>query len=180
MEDMTGLEFMEHIRALEQRPVLLLFNEARRNNESALCMETEEGIFCVEQADLKSLLRELYRMPGRQGQKLERQCHALYDSWGLQQPDVNCGYLTCAVGVVFGNSQKMAIRKEILQAVGQQYNVSVSAVDSGIRRMIDQLEAAPNEAWSTFKQENGFAGDKLTTGKLIYAVKNQLRRQKEP
>ena len=154
--------------------------EARRNNESALCMETEEGIFCVEQADLKSLLRELYRMPGRQGQKLERQCHALYDSWGLQQPDVNCGYLTCAVGVVFGNSQKMAIRKEILQAVGQQYNVSVSAVDSGIRRMIDQLEAAPNEAWSTFKQENGFAGDKLTTGKLIYAVKNQLRRQKEP
>ena len=50
---MTGLEFMEHIRALEQRPVLLLFNEARRNNESALCMETEEGIFCVEQADLK-------------------------------------------------------------------------------------------------------------------------------
>lgn len=177
MEDMTGLEFMEHIRALEQRPVLLLFNEARRNNESALCMETEEGIFCVEQADLKSLLRELYRMPGQQGQKLERQCHALYDSWGLQQPDVNCGYLTCAV---FGNSQKMAIRKEILQAVGQQYNVSVSAVDSGIRRMIDQLEAAPNEAWSTFKQENGFAGDKLTTGKLIYAVKNQLRRQKEP
>ena len=177
MEDMTGLEFMEHIRALEQRPVLLLFNEARRNNESALCMETEEGIFCVEQADLKSLLRELYRMAGQQ---LERQCHALYDSWGLQQPDVNCGYLTCAVGVVFGNSQKMAIRKEILQAVGQQYNVSVSAVDSGIRRMIDQLEAAPNEAWSTFKQENGFAGDKLTTGKLIYAVKNQLRRQKEP
>ena len=142
MEDMTGLEFMEHIRALEQRPVLLLFNEARRNNESALCMETEEGIFCVEQADLKSLLRELYRMPGQQGQKLER--------------------------------------KEILQAVGQQYNVSVSAVDSGIRRMIDQLEAAPNEAWSTFKQENGFAGDKLTTGKLLYAVKNQLRRQKEP
>lgn len=53
-------------------------------------------------------------------------------------------------------------------------------MDSGIRRMIDQLEAAPNEAWSTFKQENGFAGDKLTTGKLIYAVKNQLRRQKEP
>ena len=93
---------------------------------------------------------------------------------------MNCGYLTCAVGVVFGNSQKMAIRKEILQAVGQQYNVSVSAVDSGIRRMIDQLEAAPTEAWNTFKQENGFSDGKLTTGKLIYAVKNQLRRQKEP
>ena len=44
-------------------------------------------------------------------------------------------------GVVYGTSQKLAIRKEILQAVSEQYDVSVSAVDSGIRRMIDQLEA---------------------------------------
>lgn len=180
MEDMSSIEFMMELRKLEHKPLLMLFDEGRRKNSSALRMEDSGSCCCVERMELKNLLRELYRMPGRQGQKLERQCHALYDSWGLQQPDVNCGYLTCAVGVVFGNSQKMAIRKEILQAVGQQYNVSVSAVDSGIRRMIDQLEAAPNEAWSTFKQENGFAGDKLTTGKLIYAVKNQLRRQKEP
>lgn len=180
MEDMSSIEFMMELRKLEHKPLLMLFDEGRRKNSSALRMEDSGSCCCVERMELKNLLRELYRMPGQQGQKLERQCHALYDSWGLQQPDVNCGYLTCAVGVVFGNSQKMAIRKEILQAVGQQYNVSVSAVDSGIRRMIDQLEAAPNEAWSTFKQENGFAGDKLTTGKLIYAVKNQLRRQKEP
>lgn len=180
MEDMSSIEFMMELRKLEHKPLLMLFDEGRRKNSSALRMEDSGSCCCVERMELKNLLRELYRMPGQQGQKLERQCYALYDSWGLQQPDVNCGYLTCAVGVVFGNSQKMAIRKEILQAVGQQYNVSVSAVDSGIRRMIDQLEAAPNEAWSTFKQENGFAGDKLTTGKLIYAVKNQLRRQKEP
>lgn len=180
MEDMSSIEFMMELRKLEHKPLLMLFDEGRRKNSSALRMEDSGSCCCVERMELKNLLRELYRMPGQQGQKLERQCHALYDSWGLQQPDVNCGYLTCAVGVVFGNSQKMAIRKEILQAVGQQYNVSVSAVDSGIRRMIDQLEAAPNEAWSTFKKENGFAGDKLTTGKLIYAVKNQLRRQKEP
>ena len=49
--------------------------------------------------------------------------------------------------------------------MGQQYNVSVSAVDSGIRRMIDQLEAAPKtfepqrlvsglqrSAWGYFKK----------------------------
>ena len=42
---------------------------------------------------------------------------------------------------MYGTSQKLAIRKEILQAVSEQYDVSVSAVDSGIRRMIDQLEA---------------------------------------
>ena len=38
---------------------------------------------------------------------------------------------------MYGTSQKLAIRKEILQAVSEQYDVSVSAVDSGIRRMID-------------------------------------------
>ena len=80
---------------------------------------------------------------------------------------------------MFGSSQKMAIRKEILQAVGQKFGISVSAVDSGIRRMIDQLEASPTEAWAAFKKENGFAGEKLTTGKLIYAVKNYLRRQSD-
>lgn len=90
---------------------------------------------------------------------------------------MNCSYLTSAVDVAFGNSQKMAIRKEILQAVGEKYGISVSAVDSGIRRMLDQLEANNTEAWAAFKEENGFAGEKLTTGKLIYAVKNQLRRQ---
>lgn len=90
---------------------------------------------------------------------------------------MNSSYLTSAVDVAFGNSQKMAIRKEILQAVGEKYGVSVSAVDSGIRRMLDQLETNQTEAWVSFKEENGFAGEKLTTGKLIYAVKNQLRRQ---
>lgn len=88
-------------------------------------------------------------------------------------------YLSCAVGVVYGTSQKLAIRKEILQAVSEQYDVSVSAVDSGIRRMIDQLEAKPSAKWLRFKDESGFADEKPTTGKLIYTVKNYLQRQKD-
>ena len=173
MEDMSSIEFMMELRKLEHKPpVLLLFNEARRNNESALCMETEEGIFCVEQADLKSLLRELYRMPGQQWQRTEQQCQQLYHSWGIRIPDINCSYLTSAVGVVYGTSQK------ILQAVSEQYGVSVSAVDSGIRRMIDQLEAKPAEGWTQFKAESGFEAEKPTTGKLIYAIKRYLIQQK--
>ena len=177
MEDMTGLEFLMNARKLEHQPILLIFDEAHRNNDSALYMETDNGMICLGRADLKNLLRELYRMPGQQGQKREGQCQELDPSWGLQLPDVNSSYLTSAVDVAFGNSQKMAIRKEILQAVGEKYGVSVSAVDSGIRRMLDQLETNQTEAWVSFKEENGFAGEKLTTGKLIYAVKNQLRRQ---
>lgn len=97
---------------------------------------------------------------------------------GIRIPDINCSYLTSAVGVVYSTSQKLAIRKEILQAVSEQYGVSVSAVDSGIRRMIDQLEAKPAEGWTQFKAESGFEAEKPTTGKLIYAIKRYLIQQK--
>lgn len=179
LEDMSGLEFLMNIRGMEPKPNVVLFDEGRRQNSSAICMESGDGFCYVGHTELKNLLRELYRMPGRQGQRMERKCQELYESWGIQLPDVNCSYLTYAVGVVYGTSQKLAIRKEILQAVGEQYDVSVSAVDSGIRRMVDQLEAKPAAGWLTFKQESGFAEEKPTTGKLIYAIKNHLQRQKD-
>lgn len=124
------------------------------------------------------LLWELYRMPGRQNRQMERRCQELYEGWGIRQPDMNSRYLSSAVGVVYGTIQKLAIRKEILQAVGEQYEVSVSAVDSGIRRMVDQLEARPTAEWLAFKEKSGFTDEKPTTGKLIYAVKNYLQHQK--
>lgn len=117
-------------------------------------------------------------MPGRQNRQMERRCQELYEGWGIRQPDMNSRYLSSAVGVVYGTIQKLAIRKEILQAVGEQYEVSVSAVDSGIRRMVDQLEARPTAEWLAFKEKSGFTDEKPTTGKLIYAVKNYLQHQK--
>lgn len=152
MEDMSSIEFMMELRKLEHKPLLMLFDEGRRKNSSALRMEDSGSCCCVERMELKNLLRELYRMPGQQWQRTEQQCQQLYHSWG--------------------------IRKEILQAVSEQYGVSVSAVDSGIRRMIDQLEAKPAEGWTQFKAESGFEAEKPTTGKLIYAVKRYLIQQK--
>mgnify|MGYP000771012335 FL=1 len=80
--------------------------------------------------------------------------------------------------VVYGTSQKLAIRKEILQAVSEQFEASVTAVDSGIRRMVDQLEARPGPAWLAFKADTGLGSGKPTTGKLIYAVRSAVLRQK--
>ena len=178
MEDMSSIEFMMELRKLEHKPLLMLFDEGRRKNSSALRMEDSGSCCCVERMELKNLLRELYRMPGQQWQRTEQQCQQLYHSWGIRIPDINCSYLTSAVGVVYGTSQKLAIREEILQAVSEQYGVSVSAVDSGIRRMIDQLEAKPDEGWMQFKAESGFEAEKPTTGKLIYAIKRYLIQQK--
>ena len=178
LQDMSSIEFMMELRKLEHKPLLMLFDEGRRKNSSALRMEDSGSCCCVERMELKNLLRELYRMPGQQWQRTEQQCQQLYHSWGIRIPDINCSYLTSAVGVVYGTSQKLAIRKEILQAVSEQYGVSVSAVDSGIRRMIDQLEAKPAEGWMQFKAESGFEAEKPTTGKLIYAIKRYLIQQK--
>ena len=120
MEDMSSIEFMMELRKLEHKPLLMLFDEGRRKNSSALRMEDSGSCCCVERMELKNLLRELYRMPGQQWQRTEQQCQQLYHSWGIRIPDINCSYLTSAVGVVYGTSQKLAIRKEILQAVAME------------------------------------------------------------
>ena len=123
LEDMSGLELLTELRATEARPPVLMIDEARRQNSSILCPEPGEGLCYVGRAELRSLLWELHRMPGRQNRQMERRCQELYEGWGIRQPDVNSSYLSSAVSVVYGTVQKLAIRKEILQAVGEQYEV---------------------------------------------------------
>ena len=137
MEDMSSIEFMMELRKLEHKPLLMLFDEGRRKNSSALRMEDSGSCCCVERMELKNLLRELYRMPGQQWQRTEQQCQQLYHSWGIRIPDINCSYLTSAVGVVYGTSQKLAIRKEILQAVSD-----ISASTAKLERTINELLSA--------------------------------------
>lgn len=84
MEDMSSIEFMMELRKLEHKPLLMLFDEGRRKNSSALRMEDSGSCCCVERMELKNLLRELYRMPGQQWQRTEQQCQQLYHSWGIR------------------------------------------------------------------------------------------------
>jgi hypothetical protein len=53
-------------------------------------------------------------------------------------------------------------------------------VESGIRRMVDQLEEKPPLAWLAFKADTRLGSGKPTTGKLIYAVRDVVLRQKMP
>ena len=176
LTDLSAEQFVRQLYQLKERPTLLVQSHGRSSGTAL--QKLREGYYCVEGTELKKLLWQLYRMPGRQNRQLEQRCSQLYAAWGIPQGDVNAGYLSGAVGIACSTSQKLAIRKEILQAVGEQYEVSVSAVDSGIRRMVDQLEARPTAKWLAFKDESGFADEKPTTGKLIYAVKNYLQHQK--
>ena len=180
LEDMTGSQFAQQLRQLEKKPSLILCEEGGSRSESVLQMvDLDENVSCCTgHLELKKLLWSIYRLPGQQNQQLEQRCSQLYESWGIQQADINAAYLSRAVSIVCSTSQKLAIRKEILQTVSEQFETSVTAVDSGIRRMVDQLEAKPVPAWTAFKAETGLGSSKPTTGKLIYAVRNFVLRQK--
>ena len=138
---------------------MLLIQSHGRSSGTAL-QKLREGCYCVEGTELKRLLWQLYRMPGRQNRQLEQRCSQLYAAWGIPQGDVNAGYLSCAVGIACSTSQKLAIRKEILQAVSEQFDTSVAAVESGIRRMVDQLEEIPTPAWLAFKADTRLGSGK--------------------
>lgn len=139
-------------------------------------------VLCSELTDLpaEQFVRQFYQLKERQNRQLEQRCSQLYAAWGIPQGDVNAGYLSCAVGIACSTSQKLAIRKEILQAVSEQFDTSVAAVESGIRRMVDQLEEKPPLAWLAFKADTRLGSGKPTTGKLIYAVRDVVLRQKVP
>ncbi|MGN0662336.1 MAG: response regulator [Faecalibacterium sp.] len=173
LEDMDQLRFIQKLRDLEHRPLLLLFNEGRRRSHTARRLGLESDH--VLHAGLEELMRELSRQPGCTGTAFDLQCRRLYMAWGIRQPDGNCGYFTAALRIACESERHLAIRKEILQRVSEEEHVTVSAVDSGIRRMVDELEAQQAPGWQVFKQKAHFT-KKPSTGKLIYAAKEQLLR----
>lgn len=149
LEDMDGYEFLKRLNSLHNRPLLLLQGDDWYSDATA----------------------SFLRPDGRQYLPF---CKQLYAEWGIQQPDVNCEYLTTALQVVCGTERKLAVRKEILQTVAEEHHTTVAAVDCGMRRLIDGVEKYNTEAWQKFKQDYGLMGHSVTLGKLIYAGRQKL------
>jgi len=61
--------------------------------------------------------------------------------------------------------------------VAEHHNVTVAAVDSGLRRLIDALETRQMPAWKAFKGKTHLAGQKVTAGKLIYTLRAQISQE---
>jgi hypothetical protein len=76
------------------------------------------------------------------------------------------------VEIALGSPHRLAIRKEILLVVGERHGLSITAVDSGIRRVREELDTLSAPAWCSFKQQYGAADKGLSTGKLIYAMRD--------
>lgn len=147
LEDMDSLTFLEKLNRLPSHPPLLLQGDGWADDITAAHLQPGSRFYGVGHDHLRDLLRGLLGVPGRNSMQIERFCTHLYELWKLPQPDTNCEYLTLA------------------------------AVDSGLRRLVEGLETRHPVEWEHFKAENGLTGLKVTTGRLVYSLQQTVLRR---
>lgn len=164
----------------DEREIRVRKNYLEEQNPAICCVCFHSGEELLRElrqqrsVDIVVLSSQLEDMDGYEFLWVLPFCKQLYAEWGIQQPDVNCEYLTTALQVVCGTERKLAVRKEILQTVAEEHHTTVAAVDCGMRRLIDGVEKYNTEAWQKFKQDYGLMGHSVTLGKLIYAGRQKL------
>lgn len=179
LEDMDSMEFLRKMRGLEHKPLVLLRDDGRNEKSAVESMGQEDVCYLIRQATLEDMLRELRPPVGRREETLEKRCDRIYRSWGMSPHDANLRYLTGAVRIMMGADHHLAIRKEILQPVAEENNITVSAVDSGLRRLLETLDETASREWLDFRKGYGLERRKVTIGRLLYALENKLSQRDE-
>lgn len=179
LEDMDGLEFLRQMRGLINKPLVLLRDDSRNEQKTVQSLNRDDACYMIRQGTLEEMLRELRAPAPRRQESLEKRCERIYHNWGLSPYDVSCRYLTGAVRVMLAADHRMTIRKEILQKVAEANNITVAAVDSSLRRLVDALDEQGRQGWLDFKQEYGLERRKVTIGRLLYALEHKLAQQEE-
>lgn len=133
--------------------------------------------YLIRQATLEDMLQELRVPAHRPAESLEKRCERIYRSWGLSTCDANKRYLTGALRMMMGSDHRLAIRKEILGPVAEEYNLTVAAVDSALRRLLETLDETGTQTWRDFRKEYGLERRKVTIGRLLYALESKLSQQ---
>lgn len=90
LTDLPAEQFVRQFYQLKERPMLLIQSHGRSSGTAL--QKLREGCYCVEGTELKRLLWQLYRMPGRQNRQLEQRCSQLYAALtsrrGMSTPDI--------------------------------------------------------------------------------------------
>lgn len=174
LEDMDNLAFLERLTHLPHRPLLFLQDGGWGDRAALGSLLAGNLIGRGGQNSLRELMQGLLSAATCTWADPEQMFRRLFTAWGVAQPDSNCDYLLEAAAIAGASADKLAIRKEILQRVAERHNVTIAAVDSGLRRLIDTFETRNTEAWRQFKSESALEDQKITTGKLIYACRAKL------
>ena len=126
-------------------------------------------------SSLSSLLLDLKSLLASSPRPNAGSVNRLLASWGAPSQMVGVVYLRESVCLALQYDSHFAIRKDILQEVGDWHTITDEAVDSGIRRLIDALDRKKAPAWLSFRQRHHLPqGSKLTTGTFIYEVRDEL------
>lgn len=179
LEDMDTLDLLRQMRGLVRKPLVLLRDDGRNENSTAESLGQEDVCYLIRQATLEDMLQELHAPVYRPEESLEKRCDRIYRSWGLSPHEANSRYLTCAMRVMLAADHRLAIRKEILQYVAEENDMTVAAVDSGLRRLLDMLDEIGRQSWLDFKKEYGFERRKVTIGRLVYALEHKLSQHND-
>ncbi len=148
---MDGYEF-KRLNSLHNRPLLLLQGDDWYSNATASFLrprQPQDPTGAQQPAGSAADYCAAPRTSASSG--CCRFCEQLYAEWGIQQPDVNCEYLTTALQVVCGTERKLAVRRGSPATAAEEHHTTVAAVDCGMRRLIDGVKESNTEAWQ-FKQ----------------------------
>lgn len=177
LEDMDSIQFLPKIRGLARKPLVLLRDDGRNERSAVESLSQEDACYLIRQATLEDMLQELRVPAHRPAESLEKRCERIYRSWGLSTCDANKRYLTGALRMMMGSDHRLAIRKEILGPVAEEYNLTVAAVDSALRRLLETLDETGTQTWRDFRKEYGLERRKVTIGRLLYALESKLSQQ---
>ena len=174
---MDGYEFLKRLNSLHNRPLLLLQGDDWYSDATASFLRPDGRQYLPERSSLLDLLLDLRSSTDIGIFWVLPFCKQLYAEWGIQQPDVNCEYLTTALQVVCGTERKLAVRKEILQTVAEEHHTTVAAVDCGMRRLTAQRDLPVVLDGDEFQrpaldylQRQGITGDVQIAGVIHMAV----------
>lgn len=94
LEDMDGYEFLKRLNSLHNRPLLLLQGDDWYSDATASFLRPDGRQYLPERSSLLDLLLDLRSSTDIGIFWVLPFCKQLYAEWGIQQPDVNCEYLT--------------------------------------------------------------------------------------
>jgi DNA-binding response OmpR family regulator len=172
-EDMDAMELLEKMRKLKLNPQPIIIVLSARAFLKRLDRSLPQGIdFCfLKPFQAGMLAHRIQNFYNKHSEAVHIYCTRLCEDFGVQSETTNCLYLADAELLAWQSDAKLAIRKEIILPVSEAHGVSVASIDSGLRRLIDHMEANRTEAYCHFKAETGLTEEKPTIGRLIYAIK---------
>ncbi len=178
LADMDTMMFCRRLQELHPscRPwLLLVLTWDAQELDSLFQSDDSVRAWTPRLSSLNSLLLDLQSLLNRSPQPDPDPLGRLLANWGAPLQMVGVGYLKESVSLALQYDSHFAIRKDILQEVGDRHTLTDFAVDSGIRRLIDALDNQNAPAWQDFRRRHNLPA-KLTTGKFIYAIRDELTK----